>query len=75
MEVYVAKAFVVKNEKRQVKLLVGNREVEISKDEIRSEDNYGRISNNAVFYSGSFEDASRNKRRYSSRAVGLGADR
>jgi len=33
-EVYVAKAFVVKNGKRQVKLLVGNRKVEISKKEI-----------------------------------------
>jgi len=34
MEVYVAEAFVVKNGKRQVKLLVGNRKVEISKKEI-----------------------------------------
>ena len=34
MEFYVAKAFGVKNGKRQVKLFVGNREVEISKKEI-----------------------------------------
>ena len=39
IEVYVAKTFVVKNGKRQVKLFVGNRKVEISNDEIRSKEN------------------------------------
>jgi len=33
-EFYVAKAFVVKKGKRQVKLLIGNGEVEVSKNEI-----------------------------------------
>ena len=60
--VYVAEAFVVKNGKRQVKLLVGNREIEISNDKTRSEEPYGRVSNNAEFYSGSFKNASGNER-------------
>ena len=34
IEVYVAKAFVPKNGKRQVKLLVGYREVKVSKKEV-----------------------------------------